>query len=68
MSCLQVKESMEDETWRNFYNQIEGFDYIPGFLYTVEVEVQTLPENEVPADGSSLKYTLKKHQFILTNY
>lgn len=60
MSCYQVKDSKEDETWSNFYNEIEGFDYVPGFLYTLEVEVQTIPENDVPADGSSLKYTLVK--------
>lgn len=60
MSCYQIKDSKEDKTWNNFYNEIEGFDYAPGFLYTLEVEVQTIPENEVPADGSSLKYTLVK--------
>jgi heat shock protein HslJ len=58
MSCYQIKESAEAGLWQNFYNQIEGFNYEPGFLYTIEVEVETLPENEVPADGSSLKYTL----------
>lgn len=60
MSCYQVKDSKEDETWSYFYNEIEGFDYVPGFLYTLEVEVVTLAENEIPADGSSLKYTLVK--------
>ena len=58
MSCYQIKEFAEVSEWRNFYNQIDGFNYEPGFLYTIEVEVETLPENEVPADGSSLKYTL----------
>jgi heat shock protein HslJ len=58
MSCYQIKNSEEDETWSNFYNNIEGFEYSPGFLYTLQVEVETLAESEIPADGSSLKYTL----------
>lgn len=58
MSCYQIKESAEVGEWQFFYNSIEGFDYTPGFLYTIEVAVETLPENKVPADGSSLKYTL----------
>lgn len=58
MSCYQIKASGEQGDWKNFYNQIEGFDYKPGFLYTIEVNVETLSEKEVPADGSSLKYTL----------
>ncbi|WP_298531191.1 DUF4377 domain-containing protein [uncultured Algibacter sp.] len=58
MSCLQVKESPEDSQWTNFYNQIEGFDYEPGFLYTIEVSVENIPEDQIVADASSLKYTL----------
>jgi heat shock protein HslJ len=58
MSCYQIKQFGEDSDWKYFYDQIEGFNYQPGFLYTIEVRVETLLENEVPADGSSFKYTL----------
>ncbi|WP_282123175.1 DUF4377 domain-containing protein [Algibacter mikhailovii] len=59
MSCLQVKESPDDKNWSNFYTQIEGFDYEPGYLYTIEVRVEDIPEDQIVADGSSIKYILK---------
>ena len=52
--CYLVKENPEDE-WELFYNQIEGFNYEPGFDYEIEVEVT--PVENPPADGSSLQYT-----------
>jgi heat shock protein HslJ len=58
MSCYQIKDSEEDDAWSNFYNNIEGFEYSPGFLYTLQVEVETLAKSKIPADGSSLKYIL----------
>ena len=39
-----------------FYNQIEGFDYIPGYEYELLVNVEEVANP--PAGGSSLKYTL----------
>ena len=60
LSCLQIKESSEDSQWSNFYNPIEGFDYEPGYLYTIEVTVESVPEEQIVADGSSLKYALVK--------
>ncbi|WP_136480405.1 DUF4377 domain-containing protein [Cognatitamlana onchidii] len=60
MSCLQVKEQGVDVNWSNFYSTIEGFTFEPGFLYTIEVVVETIPKDLIPADGSSLKYTLVK--------
>ena len=41
-----------------FYGAIEGFTYEEGYTYTLEVRIEELPEDEVPADGSSLKYYL----------
>ncbi len=55
MKCMQVKES-EDGEWTLFYSQIDGFDYEEGYNYTVRVSV-TEREN-VPADASSLEYSL----------
>ena len=55
--CLLVKEKPESD-WTNFYDTIEGFTHEDGYEYKLEVEITKI-ENP-PADGSSLKYTLKK--------
>jgi len=55
MECLQVKESPDAE-WGLFYDQIEGFDWEPGFVYELRVKVS--PVDNPPAGGSSLRYEL----------
>jgi hypothetical protein len=55
MKCLQVKEK-ESDSWGNFYSNIEGFTYEPGFEYILKVKTEKI-ENP-PMDGSSIKYTL----------
>ncbi|MFC3158151.1 protein of unknown function [Chryseobacterium arachidis] len=57
MKCLQVKETPAGN-WTNFYSNIEGFTYEPGFEYVLKVKTEKI-ENP-PADGSSIKYTLIK--------
>ncbi|MCX8523226.1 DUF4377 domain-containing protein [Chryseobacterium formosus] len=57
MKCLQVKEKASD-SWGNFYSNIEGFTYEPGFEYVLKVKTEKI-ENP-PMDGSSIKYTLVK--------
>jgi len=57
MKCLQVKEK-ESDSWGNFYSNIEGFTYEPGFEYVLNVKTEKI-ENP-PMDGSSIKYTLIK--------
>ncbi|MFN2145924.1 MAG: DUF4377 domain-containing protein [Anaerolineales bacterium] len=53
--CMRVK--FEDGTdWQYFYDQIEGFDYQPGYEYTLMVEKVDLADP--PADGSSIRYVL----------
>ena len=55
--CLQIKKD-STAVWENFYGTIEGFEYEPGYQYTLKVDVS---KNEnAPADASSLKYTLKE--------
>lgn len=55
--CLQVKKDSA-AAWENFYGNIDGFDYKPGYEYMLKVDVT---ENKnAPADASSLRYTLKK--------
>lgn len=57
MKCLQVKENASD-SWTNFYTNIEGFTYEPGYEYVLKVKTEKI-ENP-PADGSSIRYTLVK--------
>ncbi len=61
MTCFQIQkgETIEDGNWEFFYDKIEGFEYEPGNLYQVEVEVFKKKE-PIPADASSLSYKLIK--------
>lgn len=61
MSCFQIQKgtNLEDGKWELLYDQIEGFDYEPGHIYQVEVEVSQ-KEEPLPADASSLSYKLVK--------
>ena len=57
MECLQVqREGSED--WELFYSAIEGFQFEPGYLYRIRVREEKLDPARVPADASSIKYTL----------
>ncbi|GAA0880136.1 hypothetical protein GCM10009119_31060 [Algoriphagus jejuensis] len=61
MTCMQIQkgESIEEGEWKLFYDQISGFEYEPGFIYQLEVEVSK-KEEPIPADASSLSYKLVK--------
>ncbi len=54
MKCLQVREV--GGQWRNFYSPIEGFDFVEGSRYRLQVKVSQIANP--PADGSSLRYQL----------
>ncbi|WP_029906782.1 DUF4377 domain-containing protein [Prevotella sp. 10(H)] len=57
MKCLLVKKEGQTD-WEFFYNNIEGFNYEPGYEYQLEVKVV---EREHPAaDQSTLMYSLVK--------
>lgn len=57
MKCLLVKKEGQTD-WEFFYNNIEGFNYEPGYEYVLDVKVEKI---EYPAaDQSALKYTLVK--------
>ena len=57
MDCLQIK--YEDQSqWNNFYSNINGFDYEPGYRYVLMVKETTIPLDQVPADASSINYEL----------
>ena len=55
--CLQVKESANDP-FRGFDENIEGFNYVEGFEYTIEVKVYDI--KNPPADASSKRYVLAR--------
>jgi len=57
MKCLQIKR-IEDGSWENLYDTIEGFDYESGYLYTLEVAINSMPKENLPADKSMLTYRL----------
>jgi heat shock protein HslJ len=53
--CMLVREDPKDD-WTYFYDQIQGFDYEPGFEYELVIREDRI-ENP-PADASSLQWTL----------
>jgi hypothetical protein len=57
MQCLQIKYA-ESEDWSYFYDGIDGFDFEPGYIYQIDVSVDTLDTATLPADKSNLKYSL----------
>ncbi|MGL4228807.1 MAG: DUF4377 domain-containing protein [Tannerellaceae bacterium] len=61
MKCLQVKNlDKADAEWETMYANIKGFEYEPGYIYKIKVKVKELDKKQVPADGSSIEYTLEK--------
>lgn len=62
MQCLQTQESetLKPNDWKNFYGNIEGFEYEPGYIYKLSVKKEMLDPATVPADASTLKYSLVK--------
>lgn len=57
MQCFQIKNN-ENEPWTNLYQNISGFDFEPGYIYKLEVAIDTLDKATLPADKSSLEYRL----------
>ena len=51
-------DAIGSENWTLFYDEIEGFDFIPGFVYDLEVSITE--RNPVPQDVGKYKYTLIK--------
>ena len=57
MECLEIRRA-DSGAWELFYSEIEGFEYEPGYLYRIRVREEKLDPAQVPADASSIKYTL----------
>lgn len=57
MKCLLIKRDGQTE-WEFFYNNIEGFNYEPGYEYVLEVKTEKI--DNPAADQSAIKYILVK--------
>ncbi|MFB1040969.1 MAG: DUF4377 domain-containing protein, partial [Polaribacter sp.] len=57
MQCFNVKNN-ESEDWSNFYQEIKGFDFEPGYIYKLKISVATLDKSKLPAEKSYLEYKL----------
>jgi len=55
MQCMLVREDPKGE-WLNFYDQIAGFTYEPGYEYELIVGSREIPNP--PQDSSSREYWL----------
>jgi len=53
--CMQIREDTQSD-WMNFYDNIEGFDFVEGYNYKITVEISDV--TNPPADSSSKKYNL----------
>ena len=61
MQCLQViKGESNDGSWQSMYQEIENFDWEPGYLYKLKIKETSLDPKQVPADASSVRYELVK--------
>nr|WP_299031102.1 META domain-containing protein [uncultured Tenacibaculum sp.] len=60
MNCLNIYKgnNITEATWESFYAPLEGFTFEEGKLQKIKVKVERLNAKDVPADASSLKYTL----------
>ena len=60
MNCLNIYKgnNIAEADWKLFYAPIEGFTFEEGTLQKIKVKVERLNPKDVPADASSLKYTL----------
>lgn len=60
--CILISkdESIKNTQWEFFYSNIEGFNFKYGYFQKIKVKISELNKSEVPADASSLKYSLIK--------
>jgi len=58
--CLQIQrgEVVQPGGWENFYASIDDFDFEEGYTYQLVVREDRLSAEQVPADASSIQYTL----------
>lgn len=64
---INENEDVNAGTWKNFYAPIEGFQYEEGYLKQIKVKKEELDKETVPADASSIKYTLAEEISKITD-
>ncbi|GHB88354.1 hypothetical protein GCM10007290_12230 [Providencia stuartii] len=55
MKCMKVKQAPNAE-WEFFYGNIQGFEYEPGYQYTLKVKQFDVANP--PADAPNVRYEL----------
>lgn len=55
MKCMKVKQDPNAD-WEYFYGSIQGFDYQPGYQYTLKVKQFDIANP--PADAPNIRYEL----------
>ena len=63
MKCFEIKElkdSIIPDSWSISYSNIEGFNFVPGYIYKLKISEKQLDPDEVPADASTIRRTLVK--------
>ena len=62
MECLEVFQgkNLKKAQWEFIYNSIQGFEFEQGYLKKVILQKEHLNHKKVPADASSIRYTLVK--------
>lgn len=60
--CMLISKTkdLSNPNWQLFYSNIDGFNFEEGYLQQLEVKTTVLPKNKVPADASSVQYSLIK--------
>ena len=60
--CLMVgyEDNLEHVNWQKLYANIEGFEFKPGIVQQIEVEIIKATSAEMPADKSALNYKFIK--------
>ncbi|MBF8149415.1 DUF4377 domain-containing protein [Winogradskyella sp. F6397] len=53
---VQYDDNIGTEGWNNLYTTIDGFDYVPGYMYDISVRIDQI--GNPAADAGSYEYTL----------
>ena len=61
-NCLNIQkgEELDAQPWQNFYSNIEKFEFEEGYLKKIKISTSKINAKDVPADGSSIRYTMVK--------
>jgi len=61
-NCLNIQqgEELDAQPWQNFYSDIENFEFEEGYLKKIKISKSKINAKDVPADASSVKYTMVK--------